>query len=399
MIQESLKSNFKGGELMNGLIEVSEINQLTGRTPVKVVLHEIHKDKNTNKNGIHWKREYVEKNMKTAINAPLVAEFLDDDFDIPLGHGDVNVDEEGNVYFENSVVVGVIEDVEITSLEINGEMKDVLLASGVLFNQRFPNFVKWLKETSKNQKVYSSVEIGANPPNKTIIYEGEYSKEFRIPMDYQYTGHSFLTETPADNSSVLVEINQYRNQYKEVKKMSDKNEKVILELNEKIESKTNEINQLKDELKQKESAVSELNEKLETKQTELNAAVEELNEVKQKLEQSESKLQEVESELNELRKFKQDVENQKLVAELNEKLAKYTDEEKEVVKEKVETFQKQPSKDLMNEIISEINSHIAQQILAKRQKEGKKSEVNSVQVDDIYGDVIDVNDDNLDDIY
>jgi hypothetical protein len=382
--------------MKGSIIEINNQKKVNGRVFVKWVIHEIHNTtEKFNRNGISWKEEYVLNNIDSIKGMPICAEFLDGDKSEPYGHGESGI-KDGKPLFEYSVVVGVADRGYIDTIEVNGEEKRVLIGEGWLYEQRYPNFLQWLKSKMyDNEFPETSVEIAAKEGNELIIYEDGWKEEGRVPMVYDYTGDAILGITPADPSAVLLELNQY----KEVKKMSDKNEKVILELNEKIESKTNEINQLKDELKQKESAVSELNEKLETKQTELNAAVEELNEVKQKLEQSESKLQEVESELNELRKFKQDVENQKLVAELNEKLAKYTDEEKEVVKEKVETFQKQPSKDLMNEIISEINSHIAQQILAKRQKEGKKSEVNSVQVDDIYGDVIDVNDDNLDDIY
>ena len=43
----------------------------------------------------------------------------------------------------------------------------------------------------------------------------------------------------------------------------------------------------------------------------------------------------------------QKLDNERLISELNSKLTAYTDEEKEIVKEKIETFNKEPLEDLL----------------------------------------------------
>lgn len=358
-------------------IRVFETNKVTGRTPIKVVLHEIHKSLDEfNKNGINWKREHVEKNIETVNGSPIVAEFLDESHDMPLGHGDPYIDEDGKVYFENSVVVGVLEKGSIEDLEINGSMRTVLVGEGHLFNQRFPKFIEWIRETNSIEQVKSSVEIGATPPNDVIVYDGGWKEEGRIPMEYQYTGHAILSEAPADDNAVLLEVNKF----KEDKRMSKENNQLVTELNEKLETKVSELNELKNSLKEKDGEVTELNEKLETKAGELNSTIEELKEVKEKLEGSEK-------ELNELRTFKKEQEDKQLQSELNAKLSSYTDEEKEVVKEKVEKFSTEPSTELLGEIVNEINSNIAKKIVESRKTQ---TETNSHKDDDIFGDIQDV---------
>src|SRR5690606_38673983 len=98
----------------------------------------------------------------------------------------------------------------------------------------------------------------------------------------------------------------------------------------------------------KDSTITELNQKVEEKQTELNSMVDEVKELNSKLEEKDkeiTKLKELETELNELRDFKKKIEDKELVNELNQKLANYTEEEKEVVKEKIEQFTKEPKKE------------------------------------------------------
>ncbi|MBM7598099.1 ribosomal protein L24E/outer membrane murein-binding lipoprotein Lpp [Virgibacillus halotolerans] len=368
-------------------IEVAENNKRTGITPIRIVMHEIYSSPDEyNKNGISWKREYVEKQISTISGSPIVAEFVDDDFDMPLGHGDVYVDDDGEVYFQNSVVVGTMNDAKIENVEINKEMKTVLVGYGHLYNQRFPNFIKWIKEVNEFEQVKSSVEICASHPHKNIIYEDGWKEAGRVPMEYQYSGHAILSETPADDSAVLLEINKF----KEDKKMS---KELIAELNSKIDGKDTEINKLKVQAGTKDTELNELGGKLEKKTNELNTVIQELNDKKKELEG-------IQGEVNELREFKQKAEGEKLAAELNEKLSAYTDEEKSVSKDKIETFSKSPSAEKVSEIVNEINSDIAKKIVEDRKKKqatededkkkrdkddkDKKSEQNSY----IFGDIL-----------
>lgn len=368
-------------------IELFKKNKRTGRTPIKLIMHEIHTDNEaTNKNGIHWKREYVEQNMESAINAPLVAEFLDEDMDVVAGHGEVHISEDGDVYFEDSTVVGSIEKATIEEVEVNGEMKTVLVAHGYLYDQRVPNFVKWLKSFDNLSQVNGSVEISGKYPNKNIVYEGEYSQKYRIPKEYDYSGMAILfTEPPADDSSVLLEINKL----KEDSSM-DKHDKILEQMQKTIEDKDSKISELNSAVSDKDKEIQEISNELNQKVEELDATVSELNDLKEKMAK-------MESELNELREYKQEKEKERLTSELNAKLSSYADDEKEIVKEKIEKFNQEPSDDLLKEIVNELNSVVAQKILEERKKQDKKTETNSHK--DILGDVYDDDNSSVDDLF
>jgi DNA repair exonuclease SbcCD ATPase subunit len=388
--------------LKSSILELNQNKKISGRTYVKWVVLEIHNDiTQYNKNGISWREQYIQNNLESIKGMPLCVEFLSDwDKDEPFGHGMTDV-KDGVPLFENSVVVGVTENGFIDTIEINGENKRVLIAEGYIYNQRYPKFVQWLKSKMFDGDFpETSVEICAKDGNELIIYEDGWKETGRVPKIFDFSGDAILGIEPADDSAVLLELN---NKVKE----DDEMKETVVELNNKIDEQRSEINNLKDEVKVKDSTVAELNGKIESKQTELNSTVEELKEVNAKLQGKEKELEEnkkakekMEKELNELREFKQKIEDQKLIGELNQKLVTYSDEEKAVAKEKIETFNKEPKAELMKEIISEINSAIAQKIVEERTKNAN-SEVNS-KVDDIYSDVYEVNNEDqttIDELY
>ncbi|RGF93320.1 hypothetical protein DXA02_07560 [Ruminococcus sp. AM54-1NS] len=68
--------------------EISEAKRSDGRRRVKLVLHEIHQDRNHyNKNGISYNEQYVRDNADSIIGMPICATFLDSEKDIPYDHG------------------------------------------------------------------------------------------------------------------------------------------------------------------------------------------------------------------------------------------------------------------------------------------------------------------------
>lgn len=380
--------------MKNRIIELSQRKDRNGRRKVKIVLHEIYKDTTEyNSNGITWLEKYTKDNLSSAEGMPLVCQFIDDEKDVPLGHGAVE-EKDGQVIFEDSIVVGIVNKAYVSTVKVNGEMIKAAIAEGYLFQNRYPKLVDWISEKIKNgENVESSVEIiGLESNDNKIIYEDGYKERGRVPMIYQYTGHAILSIPPSDDKAIILELNN--KQSKEDQLM----EKTVVELNEKIDAQRVEIEQLKEDKKQLSSDLKE-------KQKELNSTVEQMKDDAKKIEDKEAELEkakqekcEMEKELNELREFKQAIDNQKLVKELNSKLANYSDEEKEVCKDKIETFSKEPKQELMNEIISEINSSIAQKIVSER---AKSVETNS-KLDDIYSDMIETNSDNdvtIDDLY
>jgi len=206
------------------IVELSRMDDVTGRSNIKIALHEIYDSETKyNKNGISWQEEYVESNRESANGMPIIASFLTSDKTMPSGHGDYEILEDGTVTFgDTSAVVGVIEKTSIDTIELNGEQKRVLIGEGYLFNQRFSSFVDWLKETAIDEQIKTSIEIGAKSPNTTIIYKDGFKEKGRIPSIYQYTGTAILyLVEPSDDTAVLLEVNQVENKTTDQKTVID----------------------------------------------------------------------------------------------------------------------------------------------------------------------------------
>jgi hypothetical protein len=198
---------------MKNLIEINQKNSKAGRVPVKFVLHKIFSNSNFyNENGISWNRTYTEQNMSSVKGMPLVCQFLDSENKIPYGaHGKINT-KDGNVTFEDSLVVGSFDDVYIDdNLEINGEIISGLVGKGYIYSQRFPSLVDYLQEQYDNENpVERSIEICADKSkgNTQIIYDGNWREKGRIPQEYQYSGHALcIGVQPSDNSALMIELN------------------------------------------------------------------------------------------------------------------------------------------------------------------------------------------------
>lgn len=200
----------------NSIIEISKKKNKAGRTPIKLILHKLHKDDTEcNKNGITWVKEYCENNIDSIKGMQLVAQFLDEKHEIPYGdHGNMIV-EENKVIFEDSLVVGSFEKgYVVEDIEVNGEKIDAVVGEGYLYNQRFPKLVEFLQdEYVKGNPVDGSVEICAaeSKGNTKIIYDGGWKEKFRKPKIFDYSGHALVIGTnPADDDALLLELNSYK---------------------------------------------------------------------------------------------------------------------------------------------------------------------------------------------
>jgi predicted nucleic acid-binding Zn-ribbon protein len=374
------------------ILEINQSKKYAGRTNIKWVLLEIHEsNKQFNKNGITWLENHIQNNLESTKGMPIAAQFLDSwDKDEPFGHGFTNI-KDGEPLFEDSVVVGSTERGYIDTVEIDGAMKKVLIAEGYLYHQRYPNFIQWLKaQMFDDKKPDTSVEICPSEGFDEIVYEGGWREEGRIPQTFDFSGSAILGIAPADNSAILLELNQKGD-------LTMGNE-TIVELNQKLEARLTELNEAKQKLEASQTEVNNLTVELNKKKEELDATVEENKEKDKELEDAKKEKEDADTELNELRDFKASIENEQLKSELNSKLAKYTDEEKKAVESKVNEFNQAPSKEKIGEIVSEINSAIAQAFLAQRDKQ-TKTEVNSA---DIYSPIVETNSDDdvsVEDLY
>lgn len=75
-------------EIQERILEISQATNPNGRRKVKFALHEIYPDRtHWNRNGITYLEQYTRDNADSVKGMPLCAEFLDDDKDVPYGHG------------------------------------------------------------------------------------------------------------------------------------------------------------------------------------------------------------------------------------------------------------------------------------------------------------------------
>jgi len=201
----------------NTYIEICEMSEedVAGRVKIKMSSHFIHPEVGQwNKNGITWLEQYTQDNIKSAIGMNYVVSWADEENQIPSGHGEMSFDEDGNVKFEG-VVVGSVLDAYICDVEIDGQIKKVMMTEGYINSQRYSLFVKWLKEEIENGKVYGSIEINGKGKAKNIVYlDGNKNidgtlKMGRCPTVFDFSGLAILSnlENQADDDSIVFEVN------------------------------------------------------------------------------------------------------------------------------------------------------------------------------------------------
>ena len=245
-----MSEDIKKITLPSGLIEICEMPEedLSGRIKIRMSSHFIHSEMGQwNKNGITWLEQYTQDNIKSAIGMNYVVSWADEENQIPSGHGEMSFDDDGNVQFDG-VVVGSVLDAYITDIEIDNEIKKVMMTEGYINSQRYPLFVKWLKEEINNGKVYGSIEINGKGKAKNIIYlDGNKNpdgslKIGRCPTVFDFSGLAILSnlENPADDNSIVFEVNSKQEDLdinneitrKEEDVLGDENKNIIIELNE-----------------------------------------------------------------------------------------------------------------------------------------------------------------------
>ena len=396
--------------MFNNILEISKRATKNGRVPIKIALLKIHDDEDdTNKNGLHWKREYVEKNMESAIGMPFCAEFADEEKEVPLGHGltgqIINPDGLPEPIFENSEVVGTCNEVSIETIkDTDGKDIEVLVGSGFLYNQRYPKFVKWVRKNYALGEVCTSIEIMGTPENgNKIVYEDENpTDDYRIPMTFLISGSAILSVSPADDDAIVLEV-------AEKKEKKEENSKMEFTIDEMKNSIKEVISELNDKSQDYEEKISELNSTIETKDaeiaekdgtiSELNASVETIKAALAKLEEDQKTWwDEREVLVKELAKAKV----AEKLGEVNEALEKYSDEEKEVAKDDIEKLTSDISAcekvEELNNVASEINSIVNKingaivDAQKKAEADAKIAEQNAqkeekVEVEDIFSEM------------
>lgn len=341
---------------MNSILEISSKDSKSGRRRIEMVLHKIHTQAlETNRNGIHWTEEHTLENMESVRGIPICAEFVDEEREVPLGHGYTTtqkIDGADTPLFENSVVVGVIEHGEIRDVVVNGETIRGLVGIGYLYEQRFPRFVKWVKEHVLLSKVDTSIEIvGTKEHDNKIVYEGKCSDRFRIPSVYNYSGVAVLSVLPADGNAVVLECAAAEQKKKEENLMDEKALKelivsTICQTNGKKEELSSKIEELNSSMKVKDSEILKLREQVEAgKKSEA--------EKDKRLEEAEKKIVKLEEALSACKKTEQN-------SALDIALSRFTADEVKYAESEIRLFRENPLKGNVEQIVSKIYAGIGQ---------------------------------------
>lgn len=406
--------------MLNNILEVSKRASKGGRVPIKIALLKIHDDpQETNKNGIHWKREYISNAIDSTKMMPICAEFINEDKDIPLGHGltgsTINADGLEEPEFLNSETVGVIENASIETITKDDSQYELLVGNGYLYNQRYPKFVSWVRKNYSTNEVDTSIEIIGTPENDNkIIYEEETPTDtFRTPKEFLFSGTAILSISPADDNAVVLEVAQKQTEKKEEQNM----EFNMDEIKSVIKSTMAELNSADevhaDEIQKLNEKIAELNSQLEEKDSviaEKDNTISELNasaaEMQKLLDQMKADQQ---TYWDERAILEQEIAKAKIaekLAELDSTLGEFNEEEKAVAKDDIEDLTQRinscQKKDELNNVTSEINSiksKICMAIVEKQKAAAKEqeriAEQNSheekIEIENIFSEISEIN--------
>lgn len=333
------------------ILELSSKDDKDGKRQVKVILHEIYKDKSQhNKNGITWLEEYCKNNIDSVKGISITCEFVNDERTEILGHGETGI-EDGVPVLENATMIGVLERGYIDDIKVDGETKRALIGEGYIDAMRYKNFVDVLEEKIKaNETIFGSVEIiGLKENGNRIKYLNGYQEIGRIPTEYRYSGFAVLGVMPSDETARLIEINN--------RKGIDTMEK-LEKIFEKFEEKFYKTDEYKQELEKKQKE----NEDLKAQNKFLADKLKENDRLKEELDKLKSNT---------------------LKEQLNAALADFSDKEKEVAKESIEKFSADPinSNESIQDIVDTILVAIGKEVCELKKK--KVSEQNSYKYEDI----------------
>ena len=399
------------------IIEICKKQDKNGRRKFKAVLHEVFPNECIGEdglgvmyqdNGITWIEEYCNKALPTISGMSIRVQFLDDERTQIYGHGETDLTGEkveGLPLFENATVVGHFEKGYITDIEDNGVTKRVCIGEGILDEMCYPNFVHWLEEQiASGDSVFGSIEIFKTSGNEGIVYlNGHKGDDIgRVPMDFMYSGFAMLDCcVPADKSSKLLELNQKM----EVETM---NEEMMNQINEAVKSS---ISTSMDKSSEFEAKISELNSIVEKKDEEITTLNKNIADLTTALETIKSEQDSYWAERDAIERELGELKAAKRIAELNDALAQFTEEETKVAEENICKFKDDPinSGIEINSIVEAIKVN-CYDVQKKAEIEAKEiAEINSkkdkgIEVDSIFGGMdvpadVDTNAINMDNLF
>lgn len=366
-------------EIMGRIFELSNDRQIAGRRKIKLILHEIYPSRDIwQTNGISWDETYTAQNLESVSNMSLCVEFLSEERRLPYGHGLTEI-RDNMPYLEDATVVGHCEKGYIADVEIDGETKKVLVAEGYIDEMRYPKFVAWLQEKMETDGVKGSVEIVGRPEYENrIIYDGGWKEKGRVPQIYDYSGYAILGIRPADDTAIVMELN---NKLEENKEDTIMDEKIMGQFVELVKTSVNQtITELNNKSEEYEGKISELNGQLAAKDAEIAELNEKLSAAQADVAAKDQTIEAQNTELNSLKDTNAALEKEKKLAELNSALSEFSAEEQALAQAEIDAFKADPNSVELNSITSKICVE-----MVRKNKEAHTNEQNSAP--DIFGGV------------
>lgn len=376
--------------------QMNKRNKISGRVYFDYVVLTIHK--NTDEfqdNHICWLEEYVKNNLESAQNMPIVAQFVDCEKSEPLGHGFPG-EKNGKPVIYDSEQVGSVVSAEIKDVDVNGTTIRALVATAYINEVRYPSLAQWLKaQIFDGKAIDTSVEIFAKESNSHIIADyisrDDLDFEICVPKEFDFGGSAILTVEPADSNAIVLEILNSRKienekeetkvNMEELKKELETAKATITDLT----SQLNAANEAKDkaekekedkekELEKKKAECEECKSECEACKSECEACKSECEEKKAECEACKAKINSLEEEVSTLTEYKEGIEKENLISELDEKISQFSDELKTEVKDEIEDFKAEPTAEKSEAIINSLNALFVKSVLSQKNAKTEKKE-------------------------
>lgn len=389
------------------ILELSSKKYKNGRRPFTAVLYELQPpecvvdDVGTkyNKNGITFLEEYAVNALDSIKDMSVRVAFIDEDRTMISDHGDTGI-EDGLPLFNDATTIGHFTEGYISDVEFGEETRRCVCGKGFLDEMAYHPFIATLEENLENgYSVDGSVEIYRTSDNDAIVYKKGWIEKGRIPTEYIHSGWDMVM-TPADPSSILLELNNLKNIKEEQKMEFDMNEirtaiqttmSEICSKNDEYESKIAELNSV---IADKDAIIAERDNTI----VETNASIEQ---VKKALADLEMERESYWAERDALQKELGELKAKARLGELNSAIEKFSDEEKKYAEVEINSFNEDPMKGDIDAIVSRIYAGIGE--ASKKAESEKIAEINSmnnkVELEDIFSEMAPVDEKNdLEDI-
>lgn len=169
-------------------------------------------------------------------------------------------------------------------------------------------------------------------------------------MSFDFSGTAILSVEAADDSAVILDMNSRRQDNKkgDTNKMDEKTLNLI------VDSMKNTITETLAKNTEYETEISELNQTVAGKSKEINELTTEIDKIKKAIADLENERETWRAERDTLEKMLGEAKAKQRIAEMNEAVKDFTEEQKEYAKEEIEKFNADPVNVEINTIVTKI---------------------------------------------